>query len=645
MSQTRIKCPNCGQDIKVDELFELRAEEKFRAEYENRLTEQIASLNKKKEEAAAEVLKLKRLKEEEEDIIRKKLEKEKEKLSSDAFFKAKKEVEFEMLKLKQENEIKSKENLSLKKKEVEISNKERELREKSEQLDIDIEKKMIEKEKEIREKALIAEREKNEIRKKEYEKQLDIHRSEIDNMKKKESEMLQKQNELRDYAEYIKTEAERQIREKLKETEEKAMLHEKEAVEKKSGEYEKLLEDKSIEYKKFLDEKSREYEKIIEEKSLQINEMKRIETELRIKTAALIEQSENLKAENESQLLQSAKEVEEKAIKSEQEKNENEKRELVKQIEKQNSLIQELKARESELKKNEIDLKNRSEQLQLDSQSQFQEKAREIEEKAIRMEHEKNELKFREFEKQLDDQKKLIDELKHKSELRSQQLQGEIQEIVLEEFLHSSFPFDVINEVKKGEKGADAIHLIKNNLQQECGKIIYESKRTKAFSELWIEKLKEDQLHHRADIAVIVTETMPKDMDKFGLRNGVWVCSFQEIKSLSFVLREMLIRSHSVKAVQENKGEKMDMLYSYLTSNEFVKQIESIVEGFTGMLGDLQKEKNAMERIWSTREKLIRKILINTSSMYGSIKGISGDAIAGLKALELPESSDGDSLS
>ncbi|MCY7361985.1 MAG: DUF2130 domain-containing protein, partial [Ignavibacteria bacterium] len=268
---------------------------------------------------------------------------------------------------------------------------------------------------------------------------------------------------------------------------------------------------------------------------------------------------------------------------------------------------------------------------------------KEIEERAIKSEQEKTEMKQREYEKKLEDQKKLIDELKKKSEQGSQQLQGEVQEIALEEFLRGNFPFDKITEVKKGERGADAIHIVRNNLQQECGIIIYESKRTKAFSDGWIEKLKEDQKIHQADIAVIVTETMPKDMERFGLRQGVWICSYQELKGLSLVLREMLIKTQSVKIVHENQGEKKDMLYNYLTSNEFVQQIEAIVEGFTGMLGDLQKEKNAMERMWSTREKQIRKVLINTSSMYGSVRGISGNAIGSIKALELPEGDD-DSL-
>ncbi|MBK7444794.1 MAG: DUF2130 domain-containing protein [Ignavibacteria bacterium] len=318
-------------------------------------------------------------------------------------------------------------------------------------------------------------------------------------------------------------------------------------------------------------------------------------------------------------------------------KSELRKQEFEQMIEDRNKLIEDLKNRENELKGREQEIRKKAEEVQIETEKQFSEKAVEIEERAVRLEREKNEMKQREYEKKLEDQKKLIDELKKKAELGSQQLQGEVQELALEEFLTSNFPIDIISEVKKGERGADAVHIVRNNLLQECGKIIYESKRTKAFSDSWIVKVKDDQKLQQADIAVIVTETMPKDMDRFGLRQGVWVCSFSEIKGLSIVLREMLIKTQSVRIVQENKGEKKDMLYNYLTSNEFVQQIEAIVEGFTGLLGDLQKEKNAMERIWSTREKQIRKVLINTSSMYGSIRGISGNVIGSIKALELPE--------
>ena len=187
----------------------------------------------------------------------------------------------------------------------------------------------------------------------------------------------------------------------------------------------------------------------------------------------------------------------------------------------------------------------------------------------------------------------------------------------------------------KGVKGADVIQTVINPLQQLCGKIIYESKRTKSFTDGWIEKLKEDQRNQQADLAIIVTETLPKDMDKFGRKNGVWICTFQEVKGVAFVLREMILKIQSVKSTEENKEGKMEVLYGYLTGDEFRQRIEAIVEGFSGLKTELDKEKRAMSKIWKGREKQIEKVTSNTIDMYASIKGIAGTAIQTVQALEL----------
>ncbi len=296
----------------------------------------------------------------------------------------------------------------------------------------------------------------------------------------------------------------------------------------------------------------------------------------------------------------------------------------------------ELKKKEIELMKMKSDMKQRDENMRLQVQKQmfddFEKREIEIRKQA----EEKNELKNKELEKKLEDQKKLLDEMQRKAEQGSMQMQGEIQELALEEFLKAQFLFDIIREVPKGVRGADAIHTVFNSLQQECGKIIYESKRTKKFSEDWIDKLKDDQKNQGAEIAVIVTDVMPKDMVRFGEKNGVWICNFQEIKSLSFVLREMLIKMQSLRLSQVNKGDKMEMLYNFLTSTQFRQQIEAIVEGFSQLKSDIENEKKSMQRIWKEREKQIEKVMINTVDMYGSIKGIAGNAIGSIQALELP---------
>jgi len=247
-----------------------------------------------------------------------------------------------------------------------------------------------------------------------------------------------------------------------------------------------------------------------------------------------------------------------------------------------------------------------------------------------------NELKFKEKEKQLSDLKQKLEEARQKAQQGSQQSQGEIQELAIESWLEVHFPFDTIEEIKKGARGADCIQTVNTREMLNCGTIYYESKRTKDFQRSWIEKFKSDIREQGADIGVLVTEVLPKDMERMGLVEGVWVCTYDEFKALSFILREHIVKlSHAVNS-QENRSDKMSILYGYLTSAEFRMQIEAIVEGFTQMKDDLESEKRAFARIWKQREKQIAKVLDNTVGMYGAIKGIAGNSIAPISTLELP---------
>jgi hypothetical protein len=243
-------------------------------------------------------------------------------------------------------------------------------------------------------------------------------------------------------------------------------------------------------------------------------------------------------------------------------------------------------------------------------------------------------LKVKELEKQLEDQRKLADEMKRKAEQGSMQMQGEVQELLLEELLKSSFPFDQIEEVGKGVRGADCIQIVRNNLGQEAGKIIYESKRTTAFAQEWIEKLKADMRSQGADIAIIVTQAFPKDMDRFGEKEGVYICSYQEVKSVALLLRNAILKVYDAKKNQVNKGDKMSFLYDYLISNEFNEQWKAIGEGFRQMRQSIQKERDAMEKLWKSREKQLEKVLLNAMHIKGSIEGIAGADAINLNLLE-----------
>lgn len=256
-------------------------------------------------------------------------------------------------------------------------------------------------------------------------------------------------------------------------------------------------------------------------------------------------------------------------------------------------------------------------------------------EKIKRLAEDKHELKMKELQKQLEDQKKLTEEMKRKQEQGSMQLQGEVMELAIEEWLQHQFPLDSIQEIKKGANGADCIQTVNSREQINCGTIYYESKRTKSFQPAWIEKFKNDIRDKGANIGVLVTEVMPSDMDRMGMKEGIWICSFEEFKGLCAVLRQSIIQWSSILQNQENKGDKIDLLYRFLTSNEFHLQMEGIVEGFTQMKKDLENEKNAFKRIWKQREKQIEKVTDNSVNLYASIKGIGGSAIQSIPALEL----------
>ena len=227
-----------------------------------------------------------------------------------------------------------------------------------------------------------------------------------------------------------------------------------------------------------------------------------------------------------------------------------------------------------------------------------------------------------------------------KAEQGSTQLQGEVQELVIEDWLRQEFPQDLIEEIKKGQTGADTLQLVKGAIQDASGSIYYESKRTKAFSPAWIPKFKADIQQKNADIGVLITQTMPDDMEGLGQIDGVWVCSFSQFKHLSRVLRDSLIQVSNALMVSDNKGDKMGMLYDFLTGNEFRLQIESIVEGFTELKSDLEREKRAMQGAWKRREKQLDRVLLNTNYMYNSIKGIAGSAVQDIAALELQDEED-----
>ncbi len=289
--------------------------------------------------------------------------------------------------------------------------------------------------------------------------------------------------------------------------------------------------------------------------------------------------------------------------------------------------LQDIQTKEAELEL-ELQRKLNAERELIKQQIQKEELER------ISIKDQEHQLKVKELEKQIEDQRKLAEEMRRKAEQGSMQMQGEVQELLLEELLKASFPFDLISEVGKGVRGADCIQTVRNSIGQEAGKIIYESKRTTAFAAEWIEKLKADMRSQGADIAIIVTQTFPKDMDRFGEKDGVYICSFQEVRSVALLLRNAILKVHDVRKSQVNKGDKMTLLYDYLIGNEFGEQWKAIGEGFRQMRQSIQKERDAMEKLWKSREKQLEKVLLNAMHIKGSIEGIAGSDSINLDLLQ-----------
>ena len=297
--------------------------------------------------------------------------------------------------------------------------------------------------------------------------------------------------------------------------------------------------------------------------------------------------------------------------------------------------LKESRKKELEFLQKEQALKTREEEMQLTLQRQLMDEREKLKEQLQKEENDKMHLKeeqfqlrTRELEKQIEDQKRLVDEMKRKAEQGSMQMQGEVQELLLEEILRTTFPFDTISEVGKGVRGADCIQTVRNQFGVDTGKIIYESKRTKDFANDWIEKLKTDMRSLGADVAIIVTQTLPKDMERFGEKDGVYICTFSEVRSVALLLRNAILRIFDARKSQENKGDKMVMLYDYLIGGEFSEQWKAIREGFMSMKLSIQRERDAMEKLWKTREKQLEKVLLNAAHIKGSIEGIAGaDAV------------------
>ena len=376
--------------------------------------------------------------------------------------------------------------------------------------------------------------------------------------------------------------------------------------------YQNKLDSLNEEREKLEDEKKRHDEAVADAIKAGLKEEKtRLQAEIRARMEE--EQSERIRSLQEELIQKSGQ---------------------LKEFNKAKSEIERLKREKDELK----------DSIEAESEKKLSEMIGEEKEKIRKNEEQKSQLRLSEKEKVIEQLNQQLKEAQRKAEQGSTQLQGEVQELAIEEWLSINFPLDTIEEIKKGAKGADCLQIVNTRTRQNCGTIYYESKRTKGFQPGWIEKFKNDIREKGADIGVLVTESMPGDMERMGLKDGIWVCTFEEFRGLCVVLRDSVIRLSNAVAIQENKGDKMGMIYDYVTGNEFRLQVEAIVGGFTQMQMDLESEKRAMNGIWKKREKQIEKVLLNANYMYSSVKGIAGSAVQSVPLLELPAGEDNDDI-
>jgi hypothetical protein len=227
-----------------------------------------------------------------------------------------------------------------------------------------------------------------------------------------------------------------------------------------------------------------------------------------------------------------------------------------------------------------------------------------------------------------------IEELKRRAEQGSQQLQGEVQEVEIESLLTARFPRDTIQPVPKGEFGGDVLHRVIGPLGQQCGTILWESKRTKNWSDTWLPKLREDQRAAKAEIAVIISQVLPKDVETFGLVEGVWLAHPRVLIPIAMTLRNTLVEVACARQASEGQQTKMELIYQYLTGPRFRQRVQAIVEAFSSMREDLDREKKAITKQWAKREEQIDRVMQATVGMYGDLQGIAGKTLQEIEGLE-----------
>jgi hypothetical protein len=296
------------------------------------------------------------------------------------------------------------------------------------------------------------------------------------------------------------------------------------------------------------------------------------------------------------------------------------------------------------LRKQQRELQQREEQLKLEVTRQIDQERQRIRDDARKQTQEEDNLKIAEERQKSESLRKQLQELQRRLEQGSQQTQGEVQEIALESLLGEAFLNDVIEPVAKGIRGGDALHHVFDHNGRECGTILWESKRTKNWSDQWLSKVIDDQQQAKASCACIVSSAIPSTFEHFGEINGVWVTSWPCVRSAAVALRAMLIEAAQSRRAIDGQHGKMELVYDYLSGPEFRNRIRGLVEPYAEMEADLAKEKRAIERIWNKRHKQLERALTSTSGLYGDLQGIIGNGLKEIEGMDLLAIADDETL-
>ncbi|MFH1192354.1 MAG: DUF2130 domain-containing protein [bacterium] len=381
-------------------------------------------------------------------------------------------------------------------------------------------------------------------------------------------------------------------------------------------------------------------EEMLNEKDKKLAEASQKELEMEKQKREFEENKKKFEIDKTRQIEAERKKIEEYAFRRAEERNELNGRALKRELEEAKNDRKIFEERANEAQAKEIEIRNEKNKLaedkknfELDKLRQLDEERKKIADDAAARAAEEQRYVIAQLQKKLSDATKAKDELSRKLEQGSQQTQGEVLELELEELLKQEFASDEIMPVPKGINGADIIQKVISRSGRNCGQIVWEVKKTKAWCEGWAQKLKDDQRIIKAELAVIVSAVLPENVKGFIFRDGVWICDIKMALALASALRINLEAVAREKAMAVGKNEKVEILYAYLTGVEFKQRVEAIVEAFTGMQDELNKEKRAYQKIWAEREKQIHKVMANTIGMYGDLSGLV--ALPQIKMLEL----------